>query len=240
METQRISLTIGTGQYCSLYSEAWNTTYATNVGQYRGSDLYTIQDSYSAYNKTNDGTVSCQPVCNIKDALNEGFESGSITYTTDQTVWDNPSSGAWTLIDISTSQMSTSWGTPSQVQVIDSSRIPAYSGSKSIGFTFPGPWQWMGLVRTIKVCPNTRYYYSVWVRDPNNNGNCDMSFRVDGQELGGAVGSLTNNWSQLSYYFDSGSRTTVKVGFVAYSRIATTIQFDNVQVTTDYIAPRQG
>ncbi|KAG7004913.1 hypothetical protein G7Y79_00022g051340 [Physcia stellaris] len=43
------------GQYCALYTQTWNVTYATNTGQYRGSDHYTIQHSYIASNATNPG-----------------------------------------------------------------------------------------------------------------------------------------------------------------------------------------
>ncbi|RDW75475.1 hypothetical protein BP6252_06617 [Coleophoma cylindrospora] len=43
------------GQYCALYTEAWPTSYATNVGQYRGDDHYLIQSSYTYTNKTNAG-----------------------------------------------------------------------------------------------------------------------------------------------------------------------------------------
>ncbi|KAI5203383.1 hypothetical protein E4T39_04233 [Aureobasidium subglaciale] len=46
------------GQYCSLYTEAWDAgTYATNAGQYRGSDHYFIDYSYTFTNATNSGPV---------------------------------------------------------------------------------------------------------------------------------------------------------------------------------------
>lgn len=35
------------GLYCSLYNETWGPSYATNYGQYRDSDHYTVSDSYS-------------------------------------------------------------------------------------------------------------------------------------------------------------------------------------------------
>ncbi|KAI4147086.1 MAG: hypothetical protein L6R39_003244 [Caloplaca ligustica] len=35
------------GLYCSLYSKTWAPSYATNHGQYRGSDRYTVSRSYS-------------------------------------------------------------------------------------------------------------------------------------------------------------------------------------------------
>ncbi|MCJ1479031.1 hypothetical protein MMC13_007715 [Lambiella insularis] len=35
------------GLYCSMYSAAWGPSYGTNYGQYRGSDRYTVSESYS-------------------------------------------------------------------------------------------------------------------------------------------------------------------------------------------------
>ncbi|KAL9001503.1 MAG: hypothetical protein Q9169_000078 [Polycauliona sp. 2 TL-2023] len=35
------------GLYCSLYSKVWTPNYATNRGQYRGSDRFTVSRSYS-------------------------------------------------------------------------------------------------------------------------------------------------------------------------------------------------
>ncbi|OHE99004.1 hypothetical protein CORC01_05694 [Colletotrichum orchidophilum] len=43
------------GQYCSLYSESWDTSYATNNGQWRGNDHYTISYSFSYTNATDAG-----------------------------------------------------------------------------------------------------------------------------------------------------------------------------------------
>lgn len=34
------------GTYCSMYTSVWGEQYATNVGQYRGSDRYTVGQSY--------------------------------------------------------------------------------------------------------------------------------------------------------------------------------------------------
>ncbi|KAL3420929.1 hypothetical protein PVAG01_07374 [Phlyctema vagabunda] len=44
---------VAQGQYCSLYSESWDRSYAVNRGQYRGSDKYTISYSFSVSNATN-------------------------------------------------------------------------------------------------------------------------------------------------------------------------------------------
>ncbi|KAI5250425.1 hypothetical protein E4T43_00013 [Aureobasidium subglaciale] len=34
------------GLYCSMYSQTWAASYGTNYGQYRGSDRYTVSESY--------------------------------------------------------------------------------------------------------------------------------------------------------------------------------------------------
>lgn len=47
------------GQYCSLYSAAWDGSYATNTGQYDGQgNHYTISYSYSFGNTSNYGVCS--------------------------------------------------------------------------------------------------------------------------------------------------------------------------------------
>ncbi|KAL9593716.1 MAG: hypothetical protein Q9219_007419 [cf. Caloplaca sp. 3 TL-2023] len=46
------------GQYCTMYNQTWDAKYATNKGQTRGGDRYTIQYSYIASNVTYPG--QCQ------------------------------------------------------------------------------------------------------------------------------------------------------------------------------------
>lgn len=40
------------GLYCSMYNQTWAPEYATNYGQWRGSDRYTVSESYLYENKT--------------------------------------------------------------------------------------------------------------------------------------------------------------------------------------------
>ena len=49
------------GQYCAMYNETWPSSYATNKGQYRGENHYTIGYSYAFSNKTGglDKPVGC-------------------------------------------------------------------------------------------------------------------------------------------------------------------------------------
>ncbi|KAJ8109097.1 hypothetical protein OPT61_g7702 [Boeremia exigua] len=43
------------GQYCTFYNQTWAPSFATNDGQWRGTDHYTIQSSYIASNATKPG-----------------------------------------------------------------------------------------------------------------------------------------------------------------------------------------
>ncbi|KAI4183801.1 MAG: hypothetical protein L6R41_005180 [Letrouitia leprolyta] len=48
------------GLYCSMYTQVWAAQYATNYGQYRGTDRYTVSRSYSySLDATSDGSGSC-------------------------------------------------------------------------------------------------------------------------------------------------------------------------------------
>ena len=40
------------GVYCAMYSESWAPNYATNYGQYRGSDYWSVSQAYSYTNGT--------------------------------------------------------------------------------------------------------------------------------------------------------------------------------------------
>lgn len=44
------------GQYCAMYAESWGSSYATNAGQYRGSDHFLIEYSFAYSNGTNPGS----------------------------------------------------------------------------------------------------------------------------------------------------------------------------------------
>ncbi|KAK8119239.1 uncharacterized protein PG998_003865 [Apiospora kogelbergensis] len=54
------------GQYCSMYTMAWDNSYAKNTGQYRGNDKYTIAYSFTFVNGTNPGKPAIP--CNVASA----------------------------------------------------------------------------------------------------------------------------------------------------------------------------
>jgi hypothetical protein len=65
IKTTCIKVNTGMSNYCkfkwflttssALYNQTWDPSYATNDGQWRGNDHYTIQNSYIASNATNPG-----------------------------------------------------------------------------------------------------------------------------------------------------------------------------------------
>ncbi|PSN74204.1 hypothetical protein BS50DRAFT_605806 [Corynespora cassiicola Philippines] len=49
------------GQYCAMYTRAWDSSYATNPGQWRGDDYYSVQNSLTYKNTTESGQY-CPPL----------------------------------------------------------------------------------------------------------------------------------------------------------------------------------
>lgn len=50
---------VSQGQYCSMYTQEWDASFATNNGQYRGTDQYTIQYSFGFTDNSNNGVPVC-------------------------------------------------------------------------------------------------------------------------------------------------------------------------------------
>ncbi|KAL0930602.1 uncharacterized protein CTRU02_214677 [Colletotrichum truncatum] len=47
------------GTYCSMYTKPWSKSYSTNYGQYRGSDYYSVSQSYGyTLSQIDPGTIS--------------------------------------------------------------------------------------------------------------------------------------------------------------------------------------
>ncbi|KAM3075038.1 hypothetical protein ACMFMG_007502 [Clarireedia jacksonii] len=51
------------GIYCSMYTESWAPNYATNVGQYRGSDYWSVSQAYSYI--ADSYAAQYPPICDI-------------------------------------------------------------------------------------------------------------------------------------------------------------------------------
>ncbi|KAG9734145.1 hypothetical protein KCU73_g10856, partial [Aureobasidium melanogenum] len=67
------------GQYCAMYSSSWTNKYATNVGQYRGNDHYTVGFSYAFSNLTDAGTTP-NPAAAVAQAKGEISASSLQSY----------------------------------------------------------------------------------------------------------------------------------------------------------------
>ncbi|RAL61416.1 hypothetical protein DID88_009346 [Monilinia fructigena] len=64
------------GIYCSMYTEAWASAYATNVGQYRGQDYWSVTQAYAF--TTASYAAKYQPICAV-DGCPAGSYRGGIT-----------------------------------------------------------------------------------------------------------------------------------------------------------------
>ncbi|KAL8933695.1 MAG: hypothetical protein Q9211_005638 [Gyalolechia sp. 1 TL-2023] len=68
------------GLYCSMYSQVWAAKYATNYGQYRGSDRYTVSRSYSySLGPTSSESGSCGANVPSQSSTSQSSTSQSTT-----------------------------------------------------------------------------------------------------------------------------------------------------------------
>jgi hypothetical protein len=72
---------VSQGQYCSMYSQHWNSSYATNKGRYRGSDHYTIQYSFAFADNSEDGVPVCPSDLTYLKSSGQEFCTSFIGYS---------------------------------------------------------------------------------------------------------------------------------------------------------------
>ena len=127
------------GQYCSLYTEAWPIKYATNGGQWRGQDQYTVDYSFG-YSKVASSSdidplvgdakgATYQAVADIKWSSLQPFCSTYLGYTT-------PLSTVTATATITPVSTSTSYSTSTVVAMRkrdSNSTFPGLSTDSSIG-----------------------------------------------------------------------------------------------------------
>ncbi|KAL9600271.1 MAG: hypothetical protein Q9219_003316 [cf. Caloplaca sp. 3 TL-2023] len=96
------------GLYCSKYSQVWAASYATNYGQYRGTDRYTVSRSYSySLNLGSDGSASCNPsstsrASTVQTSTTQPTVSSSTQATTSQSTTQSQTSSAQPIVSLST------------------------------------------------------------------------------------------------------------------------------------------
>lgn len=71
---------VSQGQYCSMYSQEWAPSFATNDGQWRGDDHYTIQYSFGFTDESDDGVPVCPNDLTYLNANGQEFCSSYINY----------------------------------------------------------------------------------------------------------------------------------------------------------------
>lgn len=72
---------VSEGQYCSMYTQEWDQSFATNDGQWRGNDHYTIQYSFSFTDSSNDGVPVCPTDLAYLKSSGQEFCSSFIGYS---------------------------------------------------------------------------------------------------------------------------------------------------------------
>lgn len=63
------------GIYCAMYSEEWASNYATNYGQYRGSDYWSVSQAYAYTNATY--AAAYQPICAVGGCPSGSYKGGN-------------------------------------------------------------------------------------------------------------------------------------------------------------------
>jgi hypothetical protein len=71
---------VSQGQYCSMYTQEWDASFATNDGQYRGDDHYTIQYSFGFTDESDDGVPICPNDISYLKSSGEEFCTSFIGY----------------------------------------------------------------------------------------------------------------------------------------------------------------
>ncbi|KAL9008752.1 MAG: hypothetical protein Q9173_006155, partial [Seirophora scorigena] len=100
------------GLYCSMYTQVWAASYATNYGQYRGTDRYTVSRSFSySLNPANDGSVTCRstPTSSSSSSMTSTTLSSatSVAPATTTTTSEGSSSTSSTMVTSTSSTSST-------------------------------------------------------------------------------------------------------------------------------------
>ncbi|APA11511.1 hypothetical protein sscle_08g062810 [Sclerotinia sclerotiorum 1980 UF-70] len=63
------------GIYCSMYTEEWASVYATNVGQYRGSDYWSVSQAYTYTNASY--AAKYEPICDVAGCPGGSYSGGN-------------------------------------------------------------------------------------------------------------------------------------------------------------------
>jgi len=63
------------GIYCAMYSEQWDRFYATNYGQYRGSDFWSVSQAYAYTNATY--AANYGPICATGGCPSNSYRGGN-------------------------------------------------------------------------------------------------------------------------------------------------------------------
>jgi hypothetical protein len=122
------------GQYCTLYTQAWDASRATNKGQNRGQDKFTIDSSFIATNATDSGDVSCPSDVPYLSANGADFCTAYISYappTLSSTVVSTPPTAFATSIE-TVFTTSTAYSITTQTSVVSTVTLPAGNQRRAV------------------------------------------------------------------------------------------------------------
>ena len=134
---------IAQGLYCSFYNQTWDASYATNYGQYRGSDRYTVSRSYSYFlSRSTNG-------CPSSAIQNGNFGSQQVAPFT---LTANPGSSGSVISD------------PNGHGYVFSANLTSVNGDYNTGDVI--------LKQTLSTCAGRTYAFSIDYRIDQNKQNC--------------------------------------------------------------------
>jgi hypothetical protein len=200
------------GLYCSLYNKTWAPSYGTNYGQYRGSDHYTVSESYT-YSLNNPPTQPAYaPGCGTSFIQDGSFEdlNGGFPYL-----------GPWSAQTIGQSTAQGGWE-------------PGYQSTNMFGSSLFGsnPSPSVLLTQTLTTSPGVRYAFSMYYRFDFGMDTCVINLTFpDGSTAVVSLAFQTPEvWYSTQETFLGGGAELLTINPFCQNGAGGEIFIDNVQV----------
>jgi hypothetical protein len=202
------------GIYCAKYNATWGPAQATNTGQYRGSDVYTISQSYG-YSLLNPpvqpaySSINCDGPF-VKDG---GFEDVSAGF---------PYLGPWKATQV---------GGGSGAQ---GGWSPGYQSNYMLGAGLFGsnPSPSITVSQTLTTTPGTHYSYSMWYRFDDGMDICviNLTFPDGSTNQVSLAGKTWGNWYNVQTTFTGGGQELLSINFFCTTGAGGQIFIDNIVI----------
>ena len=201
------------GLYCSFYNQTWDPSYATNYGQYHGSDHYTVSDSYS-YILSSQESKGC-PTNAVENGNFESKQVAPFTVTAD------PGSSGSVIND------------PNGHSYVFSATLASTNGNFSTGNVI--------LEQTVSTCAGRKYTFSIDYRVDQSRDGCflEVDLNNPGDQQGGLLldangnnGVIAGEWATATTTMTAMTDSDVLkiIPFCEYGD-ADLIEVDNIFMT---------